>query len=56
MEYFKSLNRLFKVGLKAIVCIGESLEQRNSGQVLEVISSQLNPLLIRTLCRSQKNF
>ena len=42
---FQKLKQAVKVGLKAIVCVGESLEQRNSGQVLEVISSQLKPII-----------
>ena len=42
---FRKLKQALKVGLKAIVCIGESLEQRNSGQVLEVISNQLKPII-----------
>ena len=37
---FQKLKQALEVGLKPIVCIGESLEQKNSGQVLEVISNQ----------------
>ena len=32
-------------GLRAIVCIGESLEQRDSGQALEFVLGQLEPSL-----------
>ena len=42
---FQKLKQAVKVGLKAIVCVGETLEQRNSGQVLEVISNQLKPII-----------
>ena len=42
---FQKLKQAVKFGLKAIVCVGESLEERNSGQVLEVISSQLKPII-----------
>ncbi len=42
---FQKLKQAAKVGLNAIVCVGESLEQRNSGQVLEVISNQLKPII-----------
>ena len=42
---FQKLKQALKVGLKAIVCVGESLEQRNSGQVLEVIANQLKPII-----------
>ena len=42
---FQKLIQALKIGLKAILCIGESLEQRNSGQVLEVISDQLKPII-----------
>ena len=42
---FQKLKQVFNVGLKAIVCVGENLEQRNSGQVLEVISSQLKAVI-----------
>jgi len=41
----QKLKQAFNVGLKAIVCVGENLEQRNSGQVLEVISSQLKAVI-----------
>ena len=41
----QKLKQASNVGLKAIVCVGESLEQRKSGQVLEVISSQLKALI-----------
>ena len=42
---FQKLKQVLNVGLKAIVCIGENLEQRNSGQVLKVISSQLETII-----------
>ena len=42
---FQKLKQAVKVGLKAIVCVGESFEQRNSGQVLEIISRQLKPII-----------
>ena len=52
---FQKLKQAVKVGLKAIVCIGESLEQRNSGQVLEVISNQLKPIFNqKTLPQSEE--
>jgi len=52
---FQKLKQAVKVGLKAIVCVGESLEQRNSGQVLEVISSQLKPIISKeTLPQSEE--
>ena len=33
------------VGLHPIVCVGESLEQRDMDQTLKVIESQLSPVL-----------
>ena len=52
---FRKLKQTLNVGLKAIVCIGENLEQRNSGQLLEVISSQLEPVINQeTLPQSEK--
>ena len=52
----QKLKQALKVGLKAIVCVGENLEQRNSGQVLEVIFNQLNPLLIRKYFAISRTF
>jgi len=37
----KKMNKALGLGLKAILCVGESLEQRKSGQTLEVISKQV---------------
>ena len=52
---FQKLKQAQKVGLKAIVCIGESLEQRNSEQLLEVISNQLKPIISQnTLPKSEE--
>ena len=48
---FQKLKQAFNVGLKAIVCVGENLEQRNSGQVLEVISSQLKAVISKNTLR-----
>ena len=31
----------YKAGLKAVICIGETLEQRDSGKTIEVCSSQI---------------
>ncbi len=33
---------VWRAGLKAIVCIGESEEQRNAGQTLDILRGQLN--------------
>lgn len=46
---FQKLKQALSVGLKAIVCIGENLEQRDSGQALKVISSQLEALISRDI-------
>ena len=52
---FQKLKQVLSVGLKAIVCIGENLEQRNSGQVLKIISSQLEPIISQEiLSQSEK--
>lgn len=37
----KKIKSAIKYGLKAILCIGETLEQRNSGRTLEIITNQL---------------
>ncbi|MDC2964410.1 triose-phosphate isomerase [Gammaproteobacteria bacterium] len=42
---FQKLKQAFNAGLKAIVCVGENLEQRNSGQLLEVISRQVKAVM-----------
>ena len=36
----KKIKKAFKVGLKPIVCVGETLEQRNAGRAEEVITTQ----------------
>lgn len=36
----KKIKAAFQYGLKPIVCVGETLEQRESGKTLEVIKSQ----------------
>lgn len=37
--------QIMKAGLTAVVCIGETLEQRKSGEMEQVIASQLKPVL-----------
>ena len=36
----KKLKAAFEVGLKPIVCVGESLEQREAGKAVEIITTQ----------------
>ena len=36
----KKLKKSLKVGLKPIVCVGETLEQRESGKTIEIITKQ----------------
>ena len=36
----KKLKKALKVGLKPIVCVGETLEQRESGKTIEIITKQ----------------
>ena len=43
---FQKLKQAFNVGLKAIVCVGENLEQRNSGQVESKQDQNDFPLII----------
>eukprot|EP00293_Proteomonas_sulcata_P012794 CAMPEP_0184312026 /NCGR_PEP_ID=MMETSP1049-20130417/46318_1 /TAXON_ID=77928 /ORGANISM="Proteomonas sulcata, Strain CCMP704" /LENGTH=248 /DNA_ID=CAMNT_0026627865 /DNA_START=10 /DNA_END=756 /DNA_ORIENTATION=+ len=51
-EYFKEDNEILKTkleyalskGLKVIFCIGEKLEERESGKTMEVCKSQLEPV------------
>ncbi|MEE9552822.1 MAG: triose-phosphate isomerase [candidate division Zixibacteria bacterium] len=38
---FKKINAALKTGLKPIVCVGESLEQRDSGVTEEIVKGQL---------------
>jgi triosephosphate isomerase (TIM) len=38
----KKIDRALEVGLKVIYCIGETLEQREAGQTLEINQSQLS--------------
>jgi len=42
---FNKVARALRVGLVPVVCIGESLQQRESGSTLAVIESQLSGLL-----------
>ena len=42
-------------GLKVILCVGETLEQRNLGKVNEVISNQLNAVLSEVSLLQQEN-
>ncbi len=35
-------NAILRAGLRAIICMGESLDQRNSGQTIDIIEKQLS--------------
>lgn len=41
----KKAQQVLAAGLNAVVCIGETLEQRQSGETEKVITSQLKPVL-----------
>lgn len=41
----RTMAAAFREGLIPIVCLGESLEERNAGETLEVVASQLHALL-----------
>ncbi len=51
---FRKLKQALKVGLKAIVCIGENSEQRNSGRVFDVISGQLKSVINKKILAQSK--
>jgi len=54
VHIFEKLKQALKVGLKAIVCIGENLEQRKSGRVFEVISGQLKSVINQEILANSK--
>ena len=42
----KKIKAAFANGLKPIVCVGETLEQREAGQTVEIITSQIEKALV----------
>ena len=41
----KKIKSAFKYGLKPIVCVGETLEQREEGKAIEIVTSQIEKAL-----------
>lgn len=41
----KKLKKAFEVGLKPIVCVGETLEERESGKAIEIVTNQVRKAL-----------
>jgi len=41
----KKAQRAISSGLKPVICVGETLEQRQSGQMLQILSAQLEAIL-----------
>ena len=52
----KKIKAAFANGLKPIVCVGETLEQREAGKAIEVITAQTRLALERTQGRSSKKY
>ncbi len=44
-ETVRKVNAVLEGGLTAVVCVGETLEQRRAGRANEVVSTQLDPVL-----------
>jgi len=49
-QIHKKLIAALRYGLKPILCVGETLQQRDSGQTLEVVGGQLNRALKGISC------
>jgi len=52
----KKIKAAFANNLKPIVCVGESLEEKEAGKTTQVITRQINMATMRTVKRRDKKF
>lgn len=52
----KRVGALLRYGLKTVLCVGETLEQRESGKLIETLSSQIREALTASRLRNSYEF